>query len=414
MEIKYHEENGQRNGPLPLEGITVVEYGVFHAGPGGGAIMGDLGADVIKIEAPEGDAIRFWTKVAGTDIKGPGGESLTFEVSNRNKRNICLNIKTEEGREVLHRLVRKADVFMSNLRKETRTRSGVDYDAIRKINSKIIYASVSGYGSEGPMQNIGAFDPLGQACSGMMFNTGGELPAPLHIGILDQATAITLSHSILAALLARERQGIAQEVHVSLYGSALWLQHINLMLANVLGINPCVSSDRFQHSPLRNVFCCKDGEWVMCTHHPEEKYWATFCKVMGTPELLENPEFTDPDGRPLNPAVLTPRFDQIFATRTRDEWMVDFLSNRLMFAPIQRIMDVKNDPQALENGFVRPGDYPGIGEIAVPGYPVYFSECQPGIHNSAAARGAHTDEIMIDLGYDTETIALMRKEGVVE
>lgn len=414
MEIKYRDSNERQQETLPLEGITVVEYGVFHAGPGGGAILGDLGADVIKIEAPIGDAIRFWTKVGDVDMSGPSGNSLTFEVSNRNKRNICLNINTDKGREVLHRLVEKADVFLTNLRKSTKTKLGVDYAAIRKINPKIIHASVSGYGQEGPMQDIGAFDPLGQACSGMMFATGAETPAPLHIGILDQATAITLSHAIITALLARERKGIAQEVHVSLYGTALWLQHINLMLANTLKINPCVSSDRSKHSPLRNVFCCKDGRWVMCTHHPEEKYWETFCRLMGTPELATDPNFTDENGRPKNVSELNARFDEIFLTRTLDEWMADFMANHLMFAPIQRIMEVENDPQALSNGFVRPADYPGFGEIGVPGYPVYFSECQPEIHRRAAEKGEQTDEIMAGLGFDAETVAALKKEGVIE
>ncbi len=413
MNIKYNEQGGRKKGPLPLKGIKVVEYGVFHAGPGGGAILGDLGADVIKIEAPVGDGIRYWTKIAGLDMAGPNGNSLTFEVSNRNKRNICLDIKTKKGMEILHRLVKEADVFMTNLRKPTKAKLGVDYEEIRKVNASIIYASVSGYGHEGPMQNIGAFDPLGQACSGMMFNTGGELPAPLHIGMLDQATAISLSHAIITALLARERLGVAQEVHVSLYGSALWLQHINLMLSNTLKINPCVSSDRSQHSPLRNVFCCKDGEWVMCTHHPEEKYWPAFCRVMGAEELLDDPRYTDKNCRPLKPAELNAKFDEIFLTRTRDEWMTDFMANQLMFAPIQRIMDVENDPQALLNGFVRPGNYPGIGEIGIPGYPIFFSECEPGIQRRAADKGEQTDEIMADLGYDADMIQELKSKKVI-
>ena len=244
MEISYHDKDGRDDAPLPLEGIKVVEYGVFHAGPGGGAILADLGAEVIKVEDPVGDGIRYWTKVGAVDMAGPDGRSVTFEVSNRNKKNICLDINTEAGREIFNRLIRDADVFMINLRKSTTHKMKLDHASICAINPRIIHASVSGYGQEGPLQDIGAFDPLGQACSGLMYTTGGELPAMLHIGLLDQATAISLSHAILAALLARERQGISQEVHVSLYSSSLWLQHINLMLANTLKIDPCVPSDR--------------------------------------------------------------------------------------------------------------------------------------------------------------------------
>ncbi len=411
MKVEYKEES---SGPRPLEGIRVVEYGVFHAGPGGGAILGDLGAEVIKIEAAGGDPVRYWTSVGEIDMSAPNGESMVNEISNRNKKNICLDIKSDAGREVFHKLVKGADVFMTNLRKTTKVKLGVDYKTISKINPNIIHANVSGYGPEGPMQNIGAFDPLGQACSGMMFTTGGELPAPIQIGVLDQATAITLSHAILTALLVRERQGIAQEVHVSLYGTALWLQHINLMLSNVSKIDPSVSGDRSHHSPLRNVFCCKDGGWVMCTHHPDEKYWATFCKVMGRTDLLENPDYTDDKGRPLNFPELIALFDRIFLTRTREEWMTDFMVNELMFAPIQRISSVEQDPQALLNRYVIPCEYPGMGEINIPGYPVHFSESQAGIQSSAPQKGEHTDEIMQDLGYASDTITDLKKKGVIQ
>jgi len=411
VKIKYNRE---KEGPLPLEGIRIVEYGVFHAGPGGTAILGDLGAEVIKIEAGAGDPIRFWTSVAGLDLTGPDGNSLTNEIANRNKKNICLDIETEAGREIFDRLVKWADVFMTNLRKTTKIRLGIDYETLSRVNPKIIYASVSGYGREGPMQNIGAFDPLGQACSGLMFVTGNDRPALMHIGILDQATAIALSHAVITALLVRERQGISQELHVSLYGTALWLQYMNLMLCNAAGIDPCVSSDRLGHSPLRNVFCCGDGKWVMCTHHPDEKYWASFCEVMGAKELLDNPEYTDGNGRPRNYPELNAIFDKIFSTRSRQEWMADFMANNLMFAPIQRIDEVQNDPQALANEYVRPGEYSFLGNINIPGYPVYFSRSQAGIQTRAPRQGEQTDEIMRNLGYDAGTIEVLKKEGVIK
>ncbi len=414
MEIRYHDKDGRDEAPLPLEGIKVVEYGVFHAGPGGGAILGDLGAEVIKVEDPVGDGIRYWTKVGAVDMAGPDGRSVTFEVSNRNKKNICLDINTEAGREIFNRLIRDADVFMINLRKSTTHKMKLDHASICAINPRIIHASVSGYGQEGPLQDIGAFDPLGQACSGLMYTTGGELPAMLHIGLLDQATAISLSHAILAALLARERQGISQEVHVSLYSSSLWLQHINLMLANALKIDPCVPSDRSHHSPLRNVFCCGDGQWVMCTHHPEEKYWETFCRVMGAPEIAHDPKFTNEKGGPITSDELTSRLDELFTTRSRDEWMADFMAAKLMFAPIQKVMDVENDIQAKANDYVRAAQYPGLGEINVPGYPARFGKCRPGTRTRGADKGAHTNHILRGLGYDAHDIVALKGKGVVQ
>jgi hypothetical protein len=214
---------GAGNQNFPLEGLLVVEYGVFHAGPGASAILGDLGAEVVKIEDLTGDPERYWTKLAGMDMTMPNGESAMFQFSNRNKRSICLDINPAEGRGVFEKLVARADVFLTNLRRSTKKKLGIDYETLRSINSRMIHANVSGYGPKGFMSDMGAFDPLGLARSGMMFATGSPEPKALHIGILDQATAIAASHAMMTALFVRERTGRGQEVHVSLYSVGQWL-----------------------------------------------------------------------------------------------------------------------------------------------------------------------------------------------
>lgn len=408
------ETSKKHQKPGPLDGIKVVEYGVFHAGPGGGAILGDLGADIIKIEAEAGDPERYWTQVGGMDMSMKNGESLMYEVSNRNKKGICLNIKKEKGREVMHRLIKDADIFLTNLRKSTKTKLGVDYESIKAIKPDIIHASVSGYGMEGPLSDIGAFDPLGQACSGMMFVTGSPTPAPIHLGVLDQATAISLSHAIITALFHRERKGVGQAVHVSLYGTALWLQHPNLMLANSLRINPCLTKDRSLHSPLRNAFCCKDGKWLFGTHHPDEQYWETFCRITGQEHLFNDPHFTDENGGSINPTELVTLYDQVFLTKNLDEWMEIFLENKMMFCPIQKIGDVESDPQALVNNYIVPVEYRGLGKINLPGYPANFSECDAGTRHEAPQIGEHTDMILKNAGYTTDEIEQLKYEGAAK
>jgi crotonobetainyl-CoA:carnitine CoA-transferase CaiB-like acyl-CoA transferase len=408
-----HEQRNKQEKPGPLDGIKVVEYGVFHAGPGGTAILGDLGAEIIKIEAPAGDPIRFWTEVGPISMAKQDGESIMNEVSNRNKRNICLDIKQTAGREIFERLVKTADVFMTNLRKSTKNKLKLDYPSIKTLNPNIIHASVTGYGPNGPMEDIGAFDPLGQACSGMMFVTGQPFPAPLQIGILDQATAISLSHAVITALLARERQGHGQQVQVSLYGTSLWLQHPNLMMANALAIDPCVKADRETHSPLRNAFCCKDGRWLMGTHHPEERYWKSFCELTGQTGLFNDPQFTDEIGRPRNYPELVRIFDRVFAERTSWEWMTDFQSRKLMFCPIQRIQDVQHDVQAQVNGYIQPYDYKGLGKVNIPGYPIHFSENDAGFKSEAPEIGQHTDQVLAELGYSESRIDTLREEHIV-
>ncbi len=399
--------------PMPLEGVRIVEYGLFHAGPGGTAILGDLGAEIIKIESGFGDPERYWTKIAGLDMSLPNNESLMHEVSNRNKRGICLDIKTEKGRQVFDRLVKGADVFLTNLRKSTKARLKIDYESLKSLNPRLIHANVSGYGPQGPMEDLGAFDPLGQAVSGMMYTTGADEPLLMHLGILDQATAMAVSHAILTALYVRERNGIGQEVHVSLFGTALWMQHPNLMLASVLGVDPCVRSVRTDHSPLRNRFKCKDGGWIIGTHHPEEKYWKRFCELTGHAELMKDARHTDPQGRPIPSAELLALFDAVFATRTRDEWIALFLGQGLMFCPVRHVREIKEDEQASANGYVTDFNHPALGKIKIPGYPVHFSECRAGTRTAAPALGQHTTEVLREIGCTDEEIREMRESGVL-
>ena len=409
-----NENDMQQELERPLDGIRIVEYGLFHAGPGANAILGDLGAEVIKIETASGDPERYWTNVAGFDLSLKNNESIIFEASNRNKKGICLDIKKKKGREIFERLIQEADVFLTNLRGSTKKKLNIDYETVAEINSQIIYAGVSGYGRRGTMSDLGAFDPLGQARSGMMFVTGTTEPAMIHLGILDQATAVTVSHAIITALLYRERKGIGQEVHVSLYSTALWMQYINLLLTSVLSINPCIAADRTQHSPLRNRFCCRDEKWILGTHHPEEKYWATFCKATGQSGMLDDQRYTTESGGPANFVELNKIFDAVFTTRSRDEWMDIFQTHGLMFCSVQQIQEVPDDPQALENDYLVPFTHPVQGPVTIPGYPVQFSKCQAGTRSAAPKLGEHTDLVLQNLGYSGPEIEKLKTNKIVQ
>lgn len=406
--------NGGGRRPQPLRGVKVVEYGVFHAGPGAGAILGDLGADVIKIEGGIGDPERYWTMIGGMDMSGPDGHSMMFEVSNRNKKGIYLDIKQEKGRDVFNRLIEDADVFMTNIRKSTRIKMGLDYEAISKINPKIVQACVSGYGPEGPMSDLGAFDPLGQARSGMMFMTGDSEPHLVHLAVLDQATAIAASHAIITALYVRERDGIGQEVHVSLYSTGMWLMYPNIMLTSYLPVNPTIHSTRSSHSPLRNCFICKDGKWIMGTHHPEDRYWPTFCEAVERPDLIDDPRYNNDKSRSENCTELVAMFDGIFATKTRDEWMDIFRPLGLMFSSVLNLSEIKDDEQALVNDYMVQFNHPKLGDKMVPGYPIHFSANSAGMSSSAPAIGQHTREILLNAGYGEEVIADMLEEGIIK
>jgi crotonobetainyl-CoA:carnitine CoA-transferase CaiB-like acyl-CoA transferase len=397
----------------PLQGILVLEYGVFHAGPGAGAILGDLGAEVVKIEEMSGDPARYWTQLGNLSTMMPNGDNATFHYSNRNKRSICLDIKPSTGRGIFERLVARTDVFLTNVRKSTKKKMGIDYQSLKSLNSRMIHANVSGYGPEGSMSDIGAFDPLGLARSGLMFATGTQDPKLMHIGLLDQATAIAASHAIITALFARERSGMGQEVHVSLYSTGQWINGIALMINSLLGIDPIVPEERTIHSPLRNRYLCKDGKWIICTHHPEEKYWTQFCKAIDQEHWLSDPRFTDADSLRANQAALIESLDRIFKTKTSEEWMTIFVDKGLMFCPVQRVPEIQNDPQALANQYMVEFQDPEIGSLRIAGYPIHFSANSAGTHSLAPSLGQHTLEVMQELGYSEEEIERLKNEGII-
>ena len=412
MEPKHIDELLDKPGPL--EGVRVLEYGVFHAGPGGGAILGDLGAEVIKIEADIGDPIRHWGSVGKSKFADDSAQSPMFEFSNRNKKGIYLDIKQQKGREIFEKLVKNTDVFLTNLRKSTKLKLEIDYESISKLNSKVIYASVSGYGKKGPVSDVGAFDPMGQARSGMMYLTDGEDPKLLQLAILDQSTAITFSHAIITALFVRERHGIGQEVHTTLYSTALWLMHANMLLAN---FNIKVSElawDRTRNLPTRNNFCCKDGKWMIGTHHPDERFWPILCEATGQKSLIDDPRFFDQESRMENCEELISQFDKTMATKNRDAWLDIFYKAGLMFSPVQQMTDVMVDQQALENDFVVHYHHPTFGKILVPGYPISFSENSAGMRAPAPHLGEHTEEILLELDYTQTEIEQLRILNIIQ
>lgn len=400
----------------PLEGIRIVECATWHAAPGGSAILADLGADVIKIETFAGDPERQNKSLGAVkfDLEGKPGWSFLFETSNRNKRGICVDIKSKKGREIVHELVKEADVFVTNLRQTTKPKYGMDYETLSKINPRIIHANISGFGPKGPMGNAGGFDPLGQAISGMMFLADHKEPVYLQAVVLDQMASIVFSHSIMAAIIARDRQGIGQEIHVSLFSAALMLMHVNTLATSMMKKNPVQRWNRSRNPPLRNNFLCKDGKWLVGTNHPEQKYWPTFCEVTGMQHLTEDPKFVDSESRLKNSEELTGIFDEIFLKKDRDEWMRIFIKAGLLFAPIQTLADAIKDPQALANDYIVDFEHPHLGEVQIPGYPASFSKNAAGTHRTAPDLGEHTDQIMKEIGLTQTQINELKKSGILK
>ncbi|MFH1349901.1 MAG: CoA transferase [Pseudomonadota bacterium] len=400
----------------PLEGIRVLDCGTYHAGPGGTAILGDLGAEVIKIEQPGiGDPIRQAGRIGKINLRIPGNRSFFCEGANRNKKSVTVDLGTETGKEIIYRLVSRSDVFMTNMRQPVVENLKITYPILREINPKLIYASVSAYGPNGPDRDLGGFDYQGQARSGFMYSMGeeGMPPAVCQFGIIDQATAVMTSHQIITALYMRERQGIGQEVHVSILGSAIFLLYFNILIAHMTGVE-APRHTRSREHPLRNYYRCQDGPWLMMTLLPPDRHWGSLCRAVGRPELENDPRFDTDDKRLENAEALVAILDEIFASRPRQEWLRIFAEYDIFSCGVNSIMDLQNDPQVLENGYLVDFEHPTLGRIKLPGYPVHFSESWAGITSAAPDLGEHTEEVLMDAGgYTGEEISQFKKQQVI-
>lgn len=399
----------------PLEGIRVLEWGIFHAGPGGAAILGDLGAEVIKIEQRgRGDPIRHRSRFGRNSFGLPGNGNLFFEASNRNKKSISIDLDRKRGKEIVYRLIPQFDVFVTNLRRKTVEQMGITYPVLSRLNRRLIYASVSGYGPRGPDREQGGFDFQGQARSGVMYSMGEPEMPPLlsQFGIIDQATAIVLSQAIVTALFMREHTGKGQEIQTSILGAALHLTYFNF--TNALWLRQDVPRhNRMDTDPTRNYYRCKDDRWLAMTLQPGGD-WVCFCQAIDRPELARDPRFDTLEKRSEeHPKELISLLERIFLAKTRDEWLEIFKKCDLFVCPVHRPTELENDPQVREN-YLDEINHPSLGKIKIPGFPAHFSGARAGTRKAAPQLGENTEEVLKALGgYSEQEIERFKNEGII-
>jgi len=399
----------------PLEGIRVLEWGIFHAGPGSTAILGDLGADVVKIEQRgKGDPIRHRGRFGRTSFTLPGDNNLFFEASNRNKKSIAIDLSKQKGKEIVYRLIPKFDVFLTNLRRRTVEKMVMTYPILSGFNPRLIYASVSGHGTKGPDKDRGGFDFQGQARGGLMYSMGEPdmPPLVLHFGLIDQATAIVTSQAIMTALFMRERTGKGQEVQTSILGAALHLAYMNFL--NALWLDQdVIRHHRIDTDPMRNYYCCKDNKWFAITLQPGEQDWTPFCQAIGHPEWEKDPRFDTPEKRAEEHShELISLLEQLFLTRTRHEWLEVFTEYDLIVCQVNRPVELKNDPQVRAN-YLDEIDHPFLGKIDVPAFPAHFSQARAGTRKTSPRLGENTEEVLREFGYGELEIEQLKKEEVI-
>jgi len=406
--------------PGPLAGTRVLNWSQFTPSSAG-YFLGDLGADVIKIEHPvQGDAYRGMGTMYGDAMNFAEGRHAGFEAVNRSQRSITLDLKHEKGRAILYKLVEQADAFITNYTDEIARKLRADYDSLSKVNPRLVYAASSSYGPSGAWASRRGFDQTAQAYSGLMLAMGErDMREPVQAvgGIADQMGATILATGILAALLARERTGRGQKINTSLLGSALHLQAIGVTVASLRGKGWTQHARKRTKNPLTNHYRCGDGKWVLFSEIQADRFWPEFCRALGLDALIDDPRFaTAMGGRRDHAEELIEILDRTLAARPRDEWVRRFDEQRAPFsyAPVNDYADVISDPQVLENDYVIEFDHPAAGPVKLAGYPVRFSDTPARIAREAPEFGQHTEEVLQELlGLSWEEIAALREQGVV-
>ena len=401
---------------MPLDGMRVIDWTIWQQGPVCSTMLGDLGADVIKVEERVGgDPGRGMAKMSGIDMSDK--PNFYFEANNRNKRGITVDLKKPEGREIIYRLVETADVFVQNFRKGVAERLGLGYAELRKRNPRLIYATATGYGPEGPESGDPSFDQLGLARSGIMLACGEPEMPPLAIagGIADQMGAIMLAYGVMAALLARERFGVGQEVDGSHLGSMMALQGLSVSARLMWGFAIPRMPRKFQANPLWNHYQCQDGRWICLGMLQPDRYWAQFCRVVGRPELATDERFADLRVRAANAGAAIEILDEVFAGKPLAEWLrILRAGGDFIFCQVNAVDDLPNDPQVTANDYVVDFDHPRHGATQVIGLPVRLSATPGSIRLPAPEFGEHTEQILTEtLGYTWEQVAALKEREVI-
>lgn len=401
---------------VPLEGYRVVDATTWFQSLVG-VMLGDLGAEVIKIEERvKGDPMRGALQISRLS-QGTVARNCVFEHCNINKKSITLDLKKAEGRKIVYELVEKSDIFVHNFRKGVDSRLVLDYATLSKLNPRLIYASTSGWGPKGPDKERPAYDAMSMARSGIMTLMGdpGGPPLKMEAALADQCGATMTTLAVMTALFMRERTGKGQEVESSLLGSMVHLLGMNIDYFLLSGQENPRGRRSGAYNPLWNHYRCKDDRWIMLGLIQPDRYWSTICQAMGLEHLIKDPRFEDIGIRAKNAAELVAILDATFATKTRKEWQ-DILakSGDLIFEPVNTIPDVAADPQVWANGYIAEFDHPTWGRGPMVGFPMHLSGASTAPRLPTPEFGQHTEEILQKvLGYSWEKIARLKDDEVI-
>ena len=396
------EARASGRSPGPLDGIKVLDLCSYLAGPYGCTLLADLGADVVKIEAPQGDMLRQFPSSLP-------GEARFFLGTNRGKRALALDLKQKDGLAVLRRMVASADVLVENFRPSVPARLGIDYPRLRAINPRLVYAGLTGYGERGPLSDKGGFDQVLQCFTGMaVFQGGGpEKPQLVYGSVLDYFTSALLAYGVAAALFQREKSGRGQYLSLSLLRSALTIQAGRFVWADSEGRDVARDSGT---GGLTGIHPTKRGALYISVH--SNHFFAALCELVGRPELASDPRCVSMRSRAEHAADLVPEIRAALAARTALEWE-EIFGERVPCAAVREIEDMFDHPQVLAEELVTTLDHPVVGRYRTMTKPVKFSETPGPAPTAAPIFGQHSDEVLAGYGYSAAEIAALRERGVV-
>jgi formyl-CoA transferase len=400
----------QSEADLPLSGIRILDLSRILAGPYCTMILGDLGADVIKVERPStGDDTRTW---------GPpfaGGESAYYLCCNRNKRSIAIDLQNPRGVELIKEFVKASDVLVENFTPGLMKRFGLDYETLRELNPRLVYCAISAYGQDGPYRDRPGYDMVLSAVGGLMWITGprGGEPCKVGVAITDVVTGVYASGAIMAALLWRERSGRGQYIDCSLLDVQV------SALANIAS-NFLVAGKEAQrwgtaHESIipYQVFNTKDRPIAIAVAN--QKLWVNFCKVVGKTEWTDDLRFESNPKRVENREVLLPLVAEVMATKTCDEWVELLVAASIPCGPVNNMQNLFADPQVLHRNMVAEVPHPTIGALHLCGVPIKYAETPATIRRPPPLLGEHTEEILTEvIGCSSDDIASLTRQGAIQ
>ena len=394
--------------PRALEGMVVLDATQIMAGPFCTLLLADMGADVIKVEHPDG----------GDDTRRMGppfiaGESAAFLAMNRNKRSVALNLKAEDGKDLFRRLARRADVLVENFRPGTMERLGLGYETLREVNPGMIYCSISGFGQTGPYRLRGGFDLVAQGMSGLISSTGhpGGPPTKVGVPISDLNAGIYAAYGILGAYIHRLRTGRGQRIDTSLLEGAIAYTFWESAIFFATGKNPEPMGSAHRLNAPYQVFRTKDSSLSLGAAN--QSTWERLCQVIGRPDLVADPRFRENAARIERYQELATILEEVFQRDTTANWLSRLEQAGVPAGPIYNLAQVYEDPHVRAREMVVELEHPVAGRVRHIGIPVKLSDSPGRITRPAPTLGQHTDEVLEWLGLDTPAVTRLRESGIV-